>query len=86
MLGSGSSGGTSAIGLSVSFSGLSASCSIEEYSLLWMFQRTGTRGSTGGRSKDGEGGNRGDTRWNGLVEYRCNTEWCLHAKFRDVPR
>ena len=53
MTGSGSKGGTSSMGLSGSSSGFSTGCgswyiSIEEYSLWWMFQGIGTRGSTGG--------------------------------------
>ena len=51
MVGSGSKGGMSSMGLSGSSSGCSVSCSIEEYSCRWMFQGIG--GSIGGRSKDG---------------------------------
>jgi len=51
--GSGSKGGASSMGLSGSSSGFSTGCgswyiSIEEYSLWWIFQGIGTRGSTGG--------------------------------------
>ena len=53
MTGSGSKGSASSMGLSGSSSrfstgGGSSYISIEEYSLRWMFQRIGTRGSTGG--------------------------------------
>jgi len=53
MNGSGSKGGASSMGLSGSSSGFSTGVgsryiSIEEYSRRWMFQGTGTRGSTGG--------------------------------------
>jgi len=53
MNGSGSKGGASSMGLSGSSSGFSTGggswyISIEEYSRRWMFQGTGTRGSTGG--------------------------------------
>jgi len=53
MTGSGSKGGASSMGLSGSSSTFSTGggswyVSIEEYSLWWMFQRIGTRGSTGG--------------------------------------
>ena len=53
MTGSGSKGGTSSMGLSGSSSMFSTGggswyISIEEYSLQWMFQGIGTRGSTGG--------------------------------------
>jgi len=62
--GCGSKGGVSSMGLSGSSSGFSTGggswyISIEEYSRRWMFQGTGTRGSTGGWS-------RGD---NGLVHW-----------------
>jgi len=61
MTGSGSKGGTSSMGLSGSSSGFSTRggswyISIEEYSLWWMFQGIGTRGSTGGWTSDGVGG------------------------------
>jgi len=51
--GLGSKGGASSMGLSGSSSGFSTGVgswyiSIEEYSQRWMFQGTGTRGSTGG--------------------------------------
>jgi len=51
--GSGSKGGASSMGLSGSSSMFSTGggswyISIEEYSLRWMFQGIGTRGSTGG--------------------------------------
>ena len=53
MTGSGSKSGASSMGLSGSSSGFSTGCgswyiSIEEYSLWWIFQGMGTRGSTGG--------------------------------------
>jgi len=53
MNGSGSKGGASSMGLSGSSSGFSTRVgswyiSTEEYSRQWMFQGTGTRGSTGG--------------------------------------
>jgi len=53
MTGSGSKGGASSIGLSGSSSTFSTGGgswynSIEEYSLRWMFQGIGMRGSTGG--------------------------------------
>jgi len=60
MIGSGSKGGASSMGLSGSSSGFSTGggswyISIEEYSLWWMFQGIGTRGSTGGWTGDGVG-------------------------------
>jgi len=53
VIGSGSKGGTSSIGLSGSSSGFatrdgSQYSSIDEYSQRWMFQGTGMRGRTGG--------------------------------------
>ena len=60
MLGSGSKGGTSSMGLSGSSSGFSMGSSwyssIEKYSHLWMFYGIGTSGSTGGWMGDSIGG------------------------------
>ena len=63
MTGSGSSGGASDIGLSKSSTGqdtgfcitCSTNSSIEEYWRRWIFQGTGTRGSTGGSRTRGSG-------------------------------
>jgi len=60
VIGSGSKGGASSIGLSGSSSGFSTGSgswyiSIEEYSRRWMFHGIGTRGRTGGWSIGDDG-------------------------------